>query len=42
VYDVSTVGTTITARIQDDRIIVILNETNDTKVEIERSLTRLW
>ena len=44
-FDVSTVGTTITdviVGIQYGNITVILNETNETNVEKEDSLIRLW
>ena len=44
-YGVSIVGTTVTdiiTGIQYGRITIILNETDDTNVEIEGSLTRLW
>ena len=44
-YDVPIAGTTVTnviARIQCGRITVILNETNETNVEKEDSLIRLW
>ena len=44
-YGVLTVGTTITdviVGIQYGKITVILNETNETNVEKEDSLIRLW
>ena len=44
-YGVSIAGTTVTdiiTGIQYGRITIILNETDDTNVEIEGSLTRLW
>ena len=44
-YGVLTVGTTVTdiiVGIQYDKITVILNETNETNVEKEDSLIRLW
>ena len=44
-YGVLTVGTTvidIIVGIQYDKITVILNETNETNVEKEDSLIRLW
>ena len=44
-YGVLTVGTTVTdviVGIHYDKITVILNETNETNVEKEDSLIRLW
>ena len=44
-YGVLTVGTTVIdviLGIQYDKITVILNETNETNVEKEDSLIRLW